>query len=58
MPSWRFCTDLGRDEALTALAGGVSGSRFSPTYASGVEDWLSGRYKTLRAERPPAGPGA
>ena len=49
MPSWRYCTDLGRPEALTALAGGVSGRRSSPLYANGVADWLAGRAKTLCA---------
>lgn len=49
LPSWRYATDLGQDEALTVLAGGVSGSRFSALYTNGVADWLAGRYKTLRA---------
>ena len=46
-PSWRFLTDLGRDEALTALAGGPSGRRFSRWYTSDVQRWLTGKYKTL-----------
>lgn len=48
-PSWRYVTDMGRDEALTALAGGPSESRLSAHYASDVHNWLAGRYKRLRA---------
>jgi penicillin amidase len=55
-PSWRYATDLGRDEALTAVAGGPSESPFSRHYLTGVDDWLAGRYKRLRAQ--PAGPDA
>lgn len=47
-PSWRYATDLGRDEALTVLAGGPSGSRWSQWYAADVADWLACRYKRLR----------
>jgi penicillin amidase len=50
-PSWRYGTDLGRDEALTVLAGGPSGRRWSRLYLTDVADWLAGRYKTLRAGR-------
>ncbi len=49
-PSWRFLTDLGRDEALTALAGGPSGRRFSRWYTTDVQRWLTGRYKKLAPE--------
>jgi penicillin amidase len=49
-PSWRFLTDLGRDEALTALAGGPSGRRFSSWYTTDVQRWLTGNYKTLAPE--------
>jgi penicillin amidase len=52
-PSWRYATDLGRDEALTALAGGPSESRFSGLYVTDVERWRAGRYKRLRAEAGP-----
>jgi len=49
-PSWRYAADLGRDEALTVLAGGPSESRFSPHYVTDVADWLAGRYKRLRGQ--------
>ena len=55
-PSWRYATDLGRDEALTVAAGGPSESPFSRLYATDVADWLAGRYKRLRAQ--PAGQDA
>jgi penicillin amidase len=48
-PSWRYVTDLGRDEALTVVAGGPAESPFSRHYATDVADWLAGRYKRLRA---------
>ncbi|HET8644890.1 MAG TPA: penicillin acylase family protein, partial [Vicinamibacteria bacterium] len=46
-PSWRYVADLGRDEALTVLAGGPSESRFSRHYDTDVADWQAGRYKRL-----------
>ena len=49
-PSWRFITDLGEDRALTALAGGPSGRRFTRWYKTDIKRWLSGKYKTLTAE--------
>jgi len=49
-PSWRFITDLGEDWALTALAGGPSGRRFSKWYKTDIKRWLNGDYKTLRAD--------
>ncbi len=49
-PSWRFITDLGQDHALTALAGGPSGRRFSRWYTTDIDRWLKGNYKTLRAD--------
>jgi penicillin amidase len=49
-PSWRFITDLGEDSALTVLAGGPSGRRFSRWYTTDVKRWLSGTYKVLKAE--------
>jgi penicillin amidase len=51
-PSWRFITDLGEDRALTALAGGPSGRRFSRWYKTDIKRWLSGKYKTLEADDP------
>jgi penicillin amidase len=49
-PSWRFITDLGEDSALTALAGGPSGRRFSRWYKTDINRWLSGDYKMLEAD--------
>jgi len=49
-PSWRFITDLGEDRALTALAGGPSGRRFSKWYKTDIKRWLEGDYKTLEAD--------
>ncbi len=46
-PSWRFLTDLGKDLARTALAGGPSGRRFSRWYTTDVPRWLDGEYKSL-----------
>jgi len=46
-PSWRYVTDLGEDQAATALAGGPSGRRFSRWYATDVQRWLEGGYKTI-----------
>lgn len=43
-PSMRFMADLGRSGIRSALAGGPSDRRFSKWYASGIADWLAGRY--------------
>ena len=48
-PSWRYITDLGEDQAATALAGGPSGRRFSRWYTTDIHRWLEGRYKTIVA---------
>ena len=48
VPSYRLVTDFGEQAAHTALLGGPSDRPFSPWYKSGVEDWVSGRLKTLR----------
>jgi len=47
LPSFRVVTDLATDEIHTTLAGSPSDRRFSKWYASGISDWLTGRYKTL-----------
>jgi penicillin G amidase len=47
-PSYRFVTDFSETCAQTVLAGGPSDRRFSPWYTSEVDDWLAGRFKTLR----------
>jgi penicillin amidase len=49
-PSWRFITDLGRNRALTALAGGPSGRRTSRWYKTDIRRWLEGDYKILSAD--------
>lgn len=47
-PSYRFVTDLATDEMHTNLPGGPSDRRFTRWYASGMLDWLKGRYGVLR----------
>ena len=46
-PAYRFVTDMGDDAAYTALPGGREGSVFSRDYASGIGDYLAGRYKRI-----------
>ena len=46
-PSYRMVTDLAEAALRTALPGGPSDRRFSRWYRSGIEDWWSGRFKTL-----------
>jgi len=47
-PSFRFVTDFAREEFFSSIAGGPSDRRFSKWYASGLEDWTQGKYKTLK----------
>jgi penicillin G amidase len=47
-PSFRFVTDFGKEEVFSAMAGGPSERRFSKWYASGLNDWIKGKYKTLK----------
>jgi penicillin amidase len=47
-PSYRLVTDFAETAAHTCLAGGPSDRRFSPWYTSDVDNWLAGRFKTLR----------
>ncbi len=47
-PSFRFVTDLAKDEVHSSLCGGPSDRRFSRRYCSDLDDWIHGRYKTLR----------
>jgi penicillin amidase len=51
--SYRLVTDLGENSILTNLAGGPSGSRFSPWYTSDIERWERIEYKRLDAQAPP-----
>lgn len=46
--SYRFITDMGSQEAYTALCGGVTEGRFSKHYVSDVPLWLAFDYKTLK----------
>jgi len=46
-PSFRMVIDLAKDEIYTNMAGGPSDRRFSKWYCSDLENWLSGKYKTL-----------
>lgn len=46
--SYRFITDMGTQEAYTALCGGVTEGRFSKYYVSDVPLWLAFNYKTLK----------
>jgi penicillin amidase len=50
VPSLRMVIDLAGDEIQSALAGGPSDRRFSRWYASGLADWLAGRYKRISLE--------
>jgi penicillin amidase len=47
-PSYRLVTDFAENKSRTCLAGGPSDRRFSPWYTSEIDDWLAGRFKTLR----------
>lgn len=46
-PGFRMVIDLSTDEMNTNLAGGPSDRRFSKWYCSDLENWISGKYKTL-----------
>lgn len=45
--SYRFVSDLSKEEAYTILAGGVSENRFSKYYCREVKKWLAFEYKKL-----------
>ncbi len=51
VPSFRLVTDMATDECHSNLQGGPSDRRFSKWYCSDLKDWLSGRYKTISADR-------
>jgi penicillin amidase len=40
--------DFAKEEFFSAMAGGPSERRFSKWYASGLKDWIKGKYKTLK----------
>ena len=46
-PSFRMVMDLATDEMNTNMAGGPSDRRFSKWYCSDLENWISGKYKTI-----------
>ncbi|HGY12046.1 MAG TPA: penicillin acylase family protein, partial [Desulfobacterales bacterium] len=46
-PGFRMVVDLSTDEINTNMAGGPSDRRFSKWYCSDLENWMSGKYKTL-----------
>jgi len=47
-PSFKFVTDFAKEEFFSTMAGGPSDRRFSKWYVSGLEDWIKGKYKTLK----------
>jgi penicillin amidase len=47
-PGFRFVMDFAKEEFFSAMAGGPSERRFSKWYASGLKDWIKGKYKTLK----------
>ncbi len=47
-PSWRFITDMGKDEIYTNLPGGTTDRRFSLWYTNDIKNWLTGIYKVLK----------
>jgi penicillin amidase len=47
-PSFRMVTDLAMDEVRTNLVGGPSDRRFSKWYCADLENWVNGKYKTLK----------
>jgi len=46
-PGFRMVIDLATDEMNTNMAGGPSDRRFSKWYCSDLENWISGKYKTI-----------
>ncbi len=48
-PGFRMVIDLSTDEMNTNMAGGPSDRRFSKWYCSDLENWVSGKYKTITA---------
>jgi penicillin amidase len=49
-PSYRFFTDMGSNEAFSALPGGATDRRFSRFYKNELQRYLRGEYKTLKIE--------
>ncbi|MCP4690965.1 MAG: penicillin acylase family protein [Desulfobacterales bacterium] len=49
-PGFRMVVDLSTDEITTNMAGGPSDRRFSKWYCSDLENWISGKYKTISTD--------
>jgi len=49
-PGLRMVMDLSTDEINTNMAGGPSDRRFSKWYCSDLENWISGKYKTIAVD--------
>ena len=49
-PSFRFVMDFAKEEFFSSMAGGPSDRRFSKWYVSGLQDWIEGKYKTLKPD--------
>jgi penicillin G amidase len=49
-PSIRFTTDMATAEVHTSLPGGPSDRRFSPWYASELDDYLAGKTKVVQGD--------
>ena len=49
-PSIRMVIDLSSDDVYTNMLGGPSDRRFSKWYCSDMENWVSGKYKSLRPD--------
>lgn len=44
-PSWKMVTNMATDEISTILCGGLSDRRFSKTYTSDVNNWITMTYR-------------
>lgn len=47
-PAIRFVADMANDDYHSCLAGGACEQPASPWYATGIEDWVAGRYKRIQ----------
>jgi penicillin amidase len=47
MPSYRFVADFAKTDLRTNLAGGPSDRRFSKWYCSDLNNWRTGKYKSI-----------
>jgi penicillin amidase len=54
-PSYRFVTDMSRDDVQTVLAGGPSDRIWSGWYTTDIKRWLGFGYKTLSLANAPDG---